>query len=211
MPGSTPAVRFRLQPKRDMTRQIAMDDRSDEALIRAVIAGELRAFETLVRRHQDMVARFVWRIVRVEEDREEVCQDVFLKVYRNLAHFKFDSKFTTWLYSIAYRTAVSHTRGRRARTEPLTGEEPDGRSMEGEVVAGQISRYVARAIGALSVDERSIVTLFHVQGCGVEEIGEIMSKPVGTIKSILFRARKKMKDGLAPLVHSLEETGSDYD
>ena len=62
-----------------------MNDRSDEVLIRAVLAGDLRAFESLVLRHQDSVARFIWKIVLIAEDREEVCQDIFLKVYKHLA------------------------------------------------------------------------------------------------------------------------------
>ena len=72
------------------------------------------------------------------------------------------------------------------------------------------SAYSMPAVRELGVEERSIVTLFHVQGCSVEEIGEIMDRPSGTIKSILYRARRKMKDGLLPLMNGDQNVEKHY-
>ena len=156
----------------------------------------MRAYEQLVRRHQDMVAHFVWRIVPQEQDREEVCQDVFLKVFLNLDKFRFKSKFSTWLYSIAYRVAVSAVRRRKHTFEDVSEVEPAGEPLEFDAMAAEINQLIAREIDKLTLDERSIVTLFHIQECSIDDIAAIIDKPAGTIKSLLFRARKKMKDKL---------------
>jgi len=180
---------------------------SDETLIRAVTGGDTRAFEQLVQRHESMVAKFIWRLVPMNEDREEVCQDVFVKVYMNLDRFKFDSKFSTWLYSIAYRTAISFLRKRKYEFEELEEQFDTAQSTQNDVEDSEIGVLLAGEIRKLGIDERTIVTLFHVQGCGVDEIAGIMGKPPGTIKSILFRVRKKLKDRLMPVLGDLEGFG----
>lgn len=173
-----------------------MDTLSDHALIQAVLEGDLRAYEQLVLRHQDMVAHFVWRIVPQEQDREEVCQDVFLKVYLSLHKFRFESKFSTWLYSIAYRVAISSVRRRKHAFDDTTPVEPAGDPLDADAMNAEISRLIAREIDKLSLDERSIVTLFHIQEFSIDDIAAIVGKPPGTIKSLLFRARMKIKDQL---------------
>lgn len=186
---------------------MSMDQMSDEALIRAVTGGDTRAFEQLVLRHESTVAKFIWRLVPMDEDREEVCQDVFVKVYMNLDRFKFDSKFSTWLYSIAYRTAISFLRKRKYEFEELEEQFETGQSTQNDVEDSEIGVLLAGEIRKLGIDECTIVTLFHVQGCGVDEIAGIMGKPPGTIKSILFRVRKKLKDRLMPVLGDLEGFG----
>lgn len=173
---------------------------SDEALIRSVLAGNQRACEQLVRRHQDMVARFVWRLVPSTEDREEVCQDVFLKAFMSLHTFKFDSKFTTWLYSIAYRTAVSRLRSRRHDADELPEDLMADETVAGEVETAEVAALLEQAISRLDVEERGILTLYHISGCGIPEIAIIFGKPEGTIKSILFRVRQRLKERLMPVI-----------
>lgn len=173
-----------------------METPTDQVLIQSVLEGDMRAYEQLVQRHQDMVAHFVWRIVPQEQDREEVCQDVFLKVYLNLEKFRFESKFSTWLYSIAYRVAVSAARRHKHVFDDPMAMELAGEPLDSDVIGAEINQLVAREIDKLSLDERSIVTLFHIQECSIDDIAAIVDKPPGTIKSLLFRARKKMKDKL---------------
>lgn len=192
-----------------------MHKTGDVALIKAVTGGDQRAFEQLVVRYQDSVARFIWRLVPSGEDREEVCQDVFIKVYLNLHKFNFDSKFSTWLYSIAYRTAVSAGRKKQYHFDELEDLSDEGRGVRAmieEVENEEVSQLLASEIARLDVDERAIVTLFHVQECGIEEIAGIVGKPPGTIKSILFRVRKRLKDRLSTtLAWTLEESNRSGD
>ncbi|XOV86378.1 MAG: RNA polymerase sigma factor [Pseudomonadota bacterium] len=169
---------------------------SDQTLVQEILEGSNRAFELLVMRYQNPVAGFIWRIVPLAEDREEVCQDVFVKVYQNLAGFKSDSKFSTWLYSIAWRTAISRVRKKSLDTLPLEISDHPSVVMEAGVERDQLAGVLATLIARLAPEDRAAVTLYHMQGCSVEEIGEIMEKPAGTIKSILFRARKRLKDSI---------------
>lgn len=182
-----------------------MNPASDEDLIRSAVAGDVAAFEQLVLRYQDAVARFIWRLVPDAADREEVCQEVFLKLYLKLDRFRADSKLSTWLYTIAWRQAVSFLRKRDypVRDYPVDSDsrvEEDGRWLEDELGDDEVGRLVARELSKLGLEERSIVTLFHIQECSIEDISTIVGRPAGTIKSILFRVRKKMKDELMVLL-----------
>lgn len=165
------------------------------------MCGDQRAYATLVTRHQDMLAKFIWRLIPVEEDREEVCQDVFVRVYNNLGRFRFDAKFSTWLYRIAYTTAMSFLRKKRYPTGQMEEQKSDDTAPDMQVSESQINRILEHEISNLTVDERTIVTLYHLHGCGIDEIAGIMDKPAGTIKSHLFRSRKKLKDRLQDIYH----------
>lgn len=172
----------------------------DEDLVQRVLQGDHRAYEQLLLRYQDAVAKFIWRLIPQSQDREEICQDVFVKVFFNLPKFRFESKFSTWLYRIAWRTALSFLRRKRLPTDDLGNEpEADQASLESMSDEGRVRVMIKREIGKLSLDERSIITLFHLQEMSVEEISEIVGKPGGTVKSILYRVRRKLKSRLKEL------------
>ena len=184
-----------------------MNGIDENALIQRTLAGDARAFEYLVRRHQDGVAAFIWRIVPSALDREEVVQDVFLKAYRNLGRFRGNSSLSTWLYSIAWRTAVSKTRRKQIDAREYVDDiDSPGEAQMGSntVESDEVSQLLRASIARLPAEDRAIITLYHVQGCTIDEISMIIEKPAGTIKSSLFRARKRLKDDLMPLVSGLE-------
>jgi len=142
------------------------------------------------------VGQLVWRLIRSEQDREEICQDVFLKVYFNLDKFRFDSKFSTWLYTVTYRTALSYLRKRKLDTEPFDERIHDQSAplqVDDELVG-----LLQSEISQLNVDERTSITLYHIHGCSIDEISRVTNKPAGTIKNLLFRVRKKLKQRLEP-------------
>ena len=175
-------------------------EESDEDLVRRVLRGDHRAFELLLLRYQNAVAKFIWRLIPQSQDREEICQDVFVKVFFNLHKFRFESKFSTWLYSVAWRTALTFLRRKRLSMDVLGDElEADQLSLESMSDEGRVRVIINAEISKLSLDERSIITLFHLQETSVQEISEIMSKPVGTVKSILHRVRYKLKSRLKEL------------
>ena len=151
-----------------------------------------------IRRYQDLVGQLVWRLIRTEQDREEVCQDVFLKVYFNLDKFRFDAKFSTWLYTVTYRTALSFLRKRKLDTEPFDEQLHDQSVVLNE--ENELVTLLQSKIANLKLDERTSVTLFYIQGCSIDEISIVMNKPAGTIKNLLFRVRKKLKVELIPLL-----------
>ncbi len=169
----------------------------DEDLVRRVLQGDHRAYEYLLVRYQDSVAKFIWRLIPQSQDREEICQDVFVKVFFNLHRFRFDSKFSTWLYRIAWRTALTFIRRKRLPMDELADEPESGQaSLESISDEARVRVIIDGEIGKLRLDERSIITLFHLQEMSVEEISEIVSKPAGTVKSILHRVRRKLKSRL---------------
>ncbi len=196
-----------LQPDVSLRRLKGMNGIDENALIQRTLAGDARAFEYLVRQHQDGVAAFIWRIVPSALDREEVVQDVFLKAYRNLGRFRGTSSLSTWLYSIAWRTAISKTRRKRidAREYQDDIDSPEGsHAVSNDAQSDEVSRLLRASIARLPPEDRAIITLYHVQGCTIDEISMIIERPAGTIKSSLFRARKRLKDDLMPLVSGLE-------
>ena len=169
-----------------------MSTATDQELIQLILAGDNRAFELLVEKHQDSVARFVWKIVPMPQDREEVCQDVFVKVFFKLDQFKGDASFTTWLYQVAYRTAISFHRKKKLDLVSME-EDPVIRANDPDPDEEIIRRMIGEQLDRLSLEERTIVTLYYMQDLTIEEIGRIVERPEGTVKSILHRVRQKLQ------------------
>jgi len=166
----------------------------DHQVIREVLAGDTAGFRVLVEKYQQGVTNYLYRMMPNESDRQEICQDVFLKAYLHLDQFRFDAKFSTWLFSIAYRRAIEVLRRKRLDTVDIDdhdsagGDNPD-EEYDGDVVA----RIVKEEMEKLKPEEQTILALFHLQEMGIREVSEVIGKPEGTIKSDLFRIRRKMK------------------
>src|ERR1700677_342870 len=91
----------------------------EKLVVLKALQGDMRAFERLVKQYEKLVSFVVYRLIRNKEDVEDVCQDVFIKVHRNLAQFDFKSKLATWIASIAYRAAVDHLKKYRQRQSTI--------------------------------------------------------------------------------------------
>jgi RNA polymerase sigma factor (sigma-70 family) len=176
----------------------AMDSK---LLVEKTLAGNRKAFELLIERHQRLVSHFVFRLIDNPEDREDVCQDVFLKVYENLGGFKFESKLSTWIAKIAYNTCLNHLEKKKLPLfDDLTSDERSLETVPGnvpgphEVAQGkELSILLQSEINKMPAHYRTVLTLYHLDQMNYNEIGEIMSLPEGTVKSHLFRARKLLK------------------
>jgi RNA polymerase sigma-70 factor (ECF subfamily) len=174
-----------------------MDDR---ALISRILAGETSAFRLLVERHQRLVAHMIARVVDQAEDREELCQDVFVRVYDKLGEFSFQSKLSTWIATIAYRHAINHVRKRQVKWSELPEDdrwqerwgmmETPAEILEDE----QMEAWVKQLINQLPVHYRTVLTLYHLEHFDYREIGEATGMPEGTVKNYLFRARHLLKE-----------------
>ncbi len=181
-----------------MTSNLLMTD--DRALISSVLEGDMEAFRQLIKQHERLVAHMVGRLIRNEEDLEEICQDVFLKVYDKLSEFNYQSKLSTWIATIAYRHAINHLRKKKLPISELTEDESfkerfvaDGNMVE-ELEDKDIEEKIMGYIHQLPIHYRSIVTLYHVDGMSYPEIGAVTGMPEGTVKNYLFRARKLLKE-----------------
>jgi RNA polymerase sigma-70 factor (ECF subfamily) len=176
---------------------------SDIELIDQVLAGNQAAYADLVKRHQRFVFTLAMRFAKGREDAEEIAQDCFIKAYRSLASFQRQSKFSTWLYSIVYTTAMTFLRKRRVDTDSIDDEDTYIR-VENQSSAYDVndaenksrSFYLNQAIEQLLPDDATIITMFYKGEQSLEEIAQAMGMEANTIKVKLFRARQRLKEKL---------------
>lgn len=176
---------------------------NDAELVQQVINGNENAFRFLVAKHQRLVLHIVGRIVRRQEDWEDICQDVFMKVFRKIRKFRGDSKLSTWIATIAYNTSLSYIRSRNRKQELFVDEDIQSVAGKGIDRRGQktlekeeVKQLLLEMIETLPVHYRTVLTLFHLEEFSYKEVGEITGMPEGTIKSYLSRARKMLKERL---------------
>jgi RNA polymerase sigma-70 factor, ECF subfamily len=168
----------------------------DEALVARVVAGDTAAFEGLVHRWQAPLVNLAWRFCRDRGRAEEMAQEAFLRAFRNLAQFRGDSAFSTWLFALAanlYRTEI-----RRMPASPLSldeiAEPPDPR-IAGSAAFEDANRdeSVRRAVLALPPKYRDAVLLFYFHEQDVPAAARTLRIPEGTVKARLFRGRELLR------------------
>lgn len=185
--------------------------REDSYYIEKIIAGETSAFAHLVEKHKDWVYTIVVRILRSHEDAEEIAQDVFMKAYKSLKSFKGKSKFSTWLYSIAYNTAITKTRKRKLSTTDLEDEMIRNYSEDAitedlfELSQEDLKSRLNKALSALPETDNLIITLYYKNENSIEEISEITGFSETNVKVKLFRIRKKLFTKLNSMNHAEHE------
>jgi len=173
----------------------------DNEIISRVLKGEQNAYAELVNRYQAYVFTLVLRMIKSREDAEEVAQDVFIKAYRSLADFRGESKFSTWLYTIANTTSITFLRKKKLDVHSLDNEkvfeiaDSKDSGLRANLVE-QKSRVnmVNEAITMLSPDDAEIITLFYKAEQNLEEISRILRLETNTVKVRLHRARTRLKE-----------------
>jgi RNA polymerase sigma factor (sigma-70 family) len=186
---------------------------SDIELIEQTLAGNQAAYADLIKRHQRFVFTLAMRFSKNREDAEEIAQDCFIKAYRSLSNFQRQSKFSTWLYSIVYTTAMTFLRKKRVDTDSIDDENTyiqlenrpsgfDTNSVENK----SRSYYLNQAIAQLMPDDAAIITLFYMGEQSLDEIGQALGIEANTVKVKLFRARQRLKEKLERnLKHEVKE------
>ena len=170
----------------------------EQRLLRRARRGDAAAMETLVSIFQGPLQAFLLRLCRSPELAEDLAQETFVRVLGNLDRFDDRFRFSTWLYTIARRLWMNHINKHRPVPDSEHVESRGGRDeMPGAIAARQeqrtrLRRLLDRALDALSGPQREMVLLFHQQGWGVGEIARQANLPEGTVKSHLFRARRRM-------------------
>ncbi|HEV8020534.1 MAG TPA: sigma-70 family RNA polymerase sigma factor [Candidatus Lustribacter sp.] len=172
---------------------------SDDELIALALTGRGDAFGTLVERYERAVYHLAYRTLREIEEAKDACQEAWIKAYRALASFRPGAKFATWIFTICYRVCCD----RLAKRKRYSGEEPPdfadpSAGPEGVVEAAEEAARLRAAVEALPEKYRVVVTLFHLQGKQYEEIAEVLSLPLGTVKTHLFRAKDLLRAALGP-------------
>ena len=173
----------------------------DNEIISRVLKGEQNAYAELVNRYQAYVFTLVLRMIKSREDAEEVAQDVFVKAYRSLADFRGESKFSTWLYTIANTTSITFLRKKKLDVHSLDNEKvfevadsKDSGFRANLVEQKSRVNMVNEAIAMLSPDDAEIITLFYKAEQNLEEISRILRLETNTVKVRLHRARTRLKE-----------------
>jgi RNA polymerase sigma factor (sigma-70 family) len=186
---------------------------SDIELIQQTLSGNQSAYADLVKRHQRFVFTLAIRFAKNREDAEEIAQDCFIKAYRSLDSFKQESKFSTWLYSIVYTTAMTALRKKRVDTTSIDDEDAslqiEDRASGFDVNNAENksrSFYLNQAIAQLTPDDATIITLFYKGEQSLEEIARTLGIAANSVKVKLFRARQRLKEKLERnLKHEVNE------
>ncbi len=189
----------------------------DHELVLRAQRGDKRAFGLLVDKYQRKLGRLLSRMIRDQSEIEDVVQESFIKAYRALPNFRGDSAFYTWLYRIGINTAKNYlvSMGRRPTVstdieiedaenfedgdELRTTETP-----ESTMMTKQIAQTVNDTVASLPEELRTAITLREIEGLSYEEIATIMSCPIGTVRSRIFRARETIALKLRPLLDTPE-------
>jgi len=192
-----------------------MTREQEAAVINAVLDGDVNAYEYLVKAYEKNVYNLALRMVGNSEDAYDMSQEAFIKAYNSLHSFRGDSKFSVWLHRIVSNVCLDYLRARnRKATVSLSVENDDGEDVELDIADEASSPQalldrsltrdaVRRGLQALPPDHREILLLREIQGLSYEEIADTLELEVGTVKSRIFRARKKLcaflvKDGNIP-------------
>ena len=179
--------------------------REQEAqIVQRVLQGDVNAFEKLVLEYEKSVYAITQRMTGNAEDAADMTQETFIKAYNSLSSFRGDSKFSVWLYRIATNVCLDFLRSRsRKPTVSLSVEDDDGEEVELDIAdesqsperlleRGLTRDAVRRGLNALSPEYRQILLLREIQGLSYEEISSALGIDLGTVKSRIFRARKKL-------------------
>ena len=174
----------------------APDKVPDEVMVARVVAGDTRVFEGIVRRWQSPLVNLAWRFCRDRGRAEEMAQEAFLRAFRNLAQFRGDSAFSTWLFSLA--TNVYRTELRRMPVSPLSLDEiaePTDPRLSAAAAFEDASRdeSLRRAVLALPPKYRDAVLLFYFHEQDVPAAARTLRIPEGTVKARLFRGRELLR------------------
>ena len=181
---------------------------SDTELINKVLGGDKAAYADLMKLHQRFVFTLALRFTKNREDAEEIAQDCFVKAYRSLNTFRNTSKFSTWLYSIAYTTAMTFLRKKRLDVQSFDAEGvlPKVENRVSDLNADEVEHkskmvFVNKAIDQLLPDDAAVITLFYQGEQSLEEIGQALGMEVNTVKVKLHRARHRLKEKIENILH----------
>lgn len=198
---------------------VASPERRQEAdadleVVRRVQAGDVAAFDTLIRKYRERLYGVIYNMTANREDAADLTQDAFIKAFQSIQRFGGQSSFFTWLYRIGVNSTVTHLRKARLRSffslERIDSEDPVARDIvaaltdksggERDTYVRELQERLNAAMQKLSIKHRTVVTLFEIDGLGHQEIAEVMDCSVGTVRSRLHYAKQLLQAELQPYI-----------
>lgn len=188
---------------------------NDQILINQIIAGDTNAFTLLVDRYKDLVFTLALRMLKNREEAEEVSQDTFIKTYRSLHKFKGDSKFSTWIYKVAYNSCLDQIKKNKKHlnnVEINEFTEHQVKTMDNAfdaLVEEERNQLIQDCLQLLPSDDSFLLTLYYFEEQSLDEIANIVGLTANNVKVKIFRSRKKLahilKERLEPEIFEYYE------
>ena len=181
---------------------VLLKNMQESNLVDQVKKGNTNAFRFIVATHQKLVVHIVGRIFLDHDEIQDICQEVFIKVYQRINEFRGESRFSTWIASIAYHQCLNHLRKKRRLNEIAYEEDSTVNNLITDTSTEQIvennetKRLLKQVVESLPLAYRTVITLFYLEEFSHAEIEQITGMPEGTVKSNLFRARAILKEKL---------------
>ncbi|WP_074408034.1 RNA polymerase sigma factor [Aquimarina megaterium] len=183
----------------------------DRGLIKRVLDGDSSAFEAIISNTKGLVIQIIYKMVRNHEDRKDLAQEVYLKVYDKLGGFRFNSKLSTWIATITYNTCLNYLKKKKIPILDIDKNEEKelweristntfycfDNQIETYIFKKERSQILTLAIEKLPPVYKTLITLYHNEELSYSEITDITGLPEGTVKNYLYRARKKLKENLS--------------
>jgi RNA polymerase sigma-70 factor (ECF subfamily) len=176
-----------------------MKNLSDKEIIESVLKGNSADFVFIIDRYKNKAFSMLKRMLKNNEDAEELLQDCFLKAYNNLKSFKFESKFSTWFYRIVYNTALTKLSGKKRQIEnDMTDIDElhniQSKYLADEFIENDLSDTVRKIVNELPEKNAAIITLFYLEEMTCEEISNVLKITVNNVKVLLHRSRNLLKE-----------------
>jgi len=183
---------------------LSFTEQEEANLVAASKKGNQDSFAQLVQQHQRRVFNLVFRMLQQYEEANEVTQETFLAAWQGLPSFRGDARFSTWLYRIAYNCALKQLEQRKRdraiqvelQTEEMVASSTQEQRVDAEIESRARQALVHEQLANLPAKYRIVLVLRHLQDMTYEEMAEILTMPIGTIKTHLFRARNLLKERL---------------
>ena len=193
--------------------EIRKNIQTDQYLVGKVLDGDTNAFATIIQNTEGLVTQIVFKMISRTEDRKDIAQDIYLKAFKSLPGFRYQSKLSTWIAQIAYNTCLTYLEKKKLVLLDNRNEhsEPDNDSLEfvgsksvvglfnqteNDIFQRELNEILKSEIELLSPLHKTLISLYHNEELSYEEIARITQLPEGTVKSYLFRARRSLKDSL---------------
>lgn len=171
---------------------------NDQVYIEAILNGDANAFTVLVDRYKDLVYTLALRMMKHTEEAEEAAQDTFIKAYKSLSKFKGDSKFSTWIYRVAYNTCLDRLKKNKRQQYTVEINEYTEHQVKtldnalDQIEAKEKEQAIQDCLALLPSEDSFLLTLYYFEELSLEEIGKIVSLKPNNVKVKLFRSRKKL-------------------
>ena len=171
---------------------------NDQILINQIIVGDAKAFTELVNRYKDLVFTLALRMLKNREEAEEVSQDTFIKTYKSLHKFKGDSKFSTWIYKVAYNSCLDRIKKNKKHLDDVELNEYTEHQVKtidnafDALVEEERNQLIQECLHLLSSDDSYLLTLYYFEEQSLDEIANIVGLTANNVKVKLFRSRQKL-------------------